>query len=73
MRRKPKYLHDCSDCVFLGHIDLHDLYYCPNHKVLRARYDHDELDCRSVSVADRSGPIFEKAYRLACAKGLIHP
>ena len=69
----PKYLHDCPDCIFLGHADLHDLYYCPKHQMLRARYDHDELDCLSTSLKGYRGPILEKAYQLARAKGLLRP
>lgn len=25
----PVFLHDCEDCVFLGHYEEHDLYFCP--------------------------------------------
>ena len=24
----PSFKHDCDKCLFLGHYDGHDLYYC---------------------------------------------
>ena len=29
----PVFAHDCSDCVFLGHYQEHDLYFCPKDSV----------------------------------------
>lgn len=26
---RPRYLHDCDTCVFLGHFEEYDLYFCP--------------------------------------------
>lgn len=37
---KPRYQHDCQVCVFLGHYDGSDLYFCPQHgiKTVIARF-----------------------------------
>ena len=35
---KPRFQHDCDNCVFLGHYEGHDLYYCPREPTVIARY-----------------------------------
>ena len=30
MKELPRYKHDCEDCIFLGHFEEYDLYYCPD-------------------------------------------
>jgi hypothetical protein len=67
----PKFIHDCLHCVFLGHLQKHDLYYCPREKVLTARFDHDDLDCRVEVAEATSDPIMGEAFRRAKARGLI--
>ena len=37
----PVYDHDCCACVFLGHIDGCDVYYCETSKVLVSRTSED--------------------------------
>lgn len=36
MNTKPKYIHDCKTCVFLGHVVINDrdgdIYVCENHE-----------------------------------------
>lgn len=43
----PQYVHDCSDCTFLGQLNLgvddYDLYFCPRPPYLYARYDHHNM------------------------------
>jgi len=41
---KPRYLHDCSNCSFLGAYENYDLYVCARHgkiDTLIARYGND--------------------------------
>lgn len=34
---RPAYKHDCDDCLFLGHWQGLDLYFCPNEPTVIAR------------------------------------
>jgi len=49
---KAKFIHDCDACVFLAHIDEHDLYVCPGDTLmgtsLIARYGDDGPDYKST-------------------------
>lgn len=38
---KPRFQHDCGACVFLGHYEEHDLYYCPGEPTVIARYSSE--------------------------------
>jgi len=47
---KPRYLHDCSRCKFLGAYNEYDLYFCPqtvNIPTVIARYGHDDPEYTS--------------------------
>lgn len=46
----PVYAHDCDDCVFLGHYEGHDLYFCPKEAdegTVIARWSGDGPDYAS--------------------------
>jgi hypothetical protein len=34
MADQPRYAHDCERCSFLGQMDEHDVYYCPQDGTL---------------------------------------
>jgi hypothetical protein len=40
---KPKYIHDCDKCVFLGHLLDRDIYFCKkgNSPTIILRYGND--------------------------------
>lgn len=44
---KPRYTHDCSACVFLGHRGNYDLYYCPNEPTIVCRFSSKGPDYNS--------------------------
>jgi len=50
---KPFYEHDCPMCVFLGHYENQDLYYCDNEPTLIARYGSDGDYVSGMEVAVR--------------------
>jgi len=55
---KPRYIHDCSKCVFLETYEDYDLYVCARHgkiDTLIARYGNDEDEYAS-------GLVFALAY-----------
>lgn len=68
----PKFMHDCSQCVFLGHFQKHDLYYCPDEKTLTARFDHDDTDCLIALAEATSAPILGEAFKRAKERGLLY-
>lgn len=37
----PKFQHDCTACIFLGHFEDHDLYYCDREPTVIARFGDD--------------------------------
>jgi len=49
---KPRFQHDCDKCIFLGHFNEHDVYFCPksNGGSLLARYGDDGPDYASSPV-----------------------
>lgn len=71
----PVFPHDCPACVFLGHVDKHDLYFCPRQvggPTIIARY--------GVAGSYRSGlvfaavdPLLGEAAARARARGLLPP
>lgn len=71
MKGNPKFLHDCTKCIFLGHFEKHDLYYCPDDKTLTARFDHDQMDCRTILAGATSDPILGEAFRRAKKRDLL--
>jgi len=68
----PKFLHDCSRCVFLGHFQKHDLYYCPKEKTLTGRFDHDDTDCVIALAEMTTDPILGEAFKRAQDRGLLY-
>ena len=63
---KPRYIHDCSKCVFLETYEDYDLYVCARHgkiDTLIARYGSNEnkyisglvfaisQECKALSIA----------------------
>lgn len=44
----PVFEHDCDECVFLGHYEKHDLYYCGKDiETVIARWSSDGPDYAS--------------------------
>lgn len=42
LNEKPRYSHDCLECVFLGQFHHYDLYYCPTKgPTIICRYGSD--------------------------------
>lgn len=76
---EPKFTHDCNECVFLGHEDNHDLYWCgesiPFNWTVIARYGDGGPDYTSGAVFAKEGeggiPLLFRAKQLAIEKGLI--
>lgn len=70
---KPKYQHDCDNCVFLGQHSEYDLYYCPQggHPTVIARYGNKGEEYTSgLSFAEKIEPL-KIAKKLSIEKGLI--
>ena len=76
---KPKYLHDCESCVFLGAFQNEtdvDLYWCRQNgsPTIIARFSDEGSDYESgilsglIDCADPTSSIGE-AYRLAVIRG----
>lgn len=68
----PKFMHDCDECVFLGHFEKHDLYYCPQDQTLTGRYDHDQTDYIIALAEATTDPILGEAFRRAQDRGLLY-
>jgi hypothetical protein len=45
---KPKFKHDCSNCVFIGRMEGHDIYRC--RKSVIARYGDEGWEYLSSDV-----------------------
>lgn len=74
MPDRPKFIHNCSKCIFLGHFDLHDLYVCTQGPGLRhvvARFDHDDLDYKSGLASACLDKHLNEAYKRARDAGLL--
>lgn len=41
--------HDCDACIFMGHFEDNDLWFCPGDKSLISRYGPDG-DYRSLTI-----------------------
>lgn len=74
---KPNFLHNCKECIFLGHFDKHDLYYCPSGAPtprLKARFDHDDVDMKwcvaSARRAEGDRHLLQ-AFQIALKSGLL--
>jgi len=71
---KPRYTHDCTRCVLLGHHEACDLYFCgkQHEPTLVARFSSEGQDYSSGTCFSYGaiGPLAE-ARSLAQAKGLM--
>lgn len=78
MKKEKRYIHDCSNCIFLGRFKKYDLYIClgsqrTGHKfddTVIARYGEDGdyysgMPFREVNFA------LKECFKRACDKGLI--
>lgn len=54
---KPRYIHDCDTCVFLGQYKEYDLYFCSNEPTIICRYSDDGPDYSSGLVFGVVGPV----------------
>ncbi len=76
---EPRFKHDCDTCIYLGQSQGHDLYFCPAHQDLVARFDNDGPDYLSIEVdlferwvGERPvDNVYHEVYRLAKVKGLL--
>jgi hypothetical protein len=73
---KPKYKHNCPDCVFLDHFEGADLYYCDTERAgapFLARLS--ETECLHAAQAGaHQHPALRRAIELAVEQGwLIDP
>jgi len=66
----PRYVHECSTCIFLGLYEEYDLYYCPQsgNPTVIARYSSDGPDYLSSMISCMK-PLAE-ARRLAKERNL---
>jgi hypothetical protein len=77
MSDRPLFMHDCAECVFLGHYDKHDLYFCAGSTLhgtvptVVARFDHDSLDYKSGMALAGSDKHLHEAYERAKVKRLL--
>ena len=79
---KPRFTHDCDECVFLGNYAGHDLYFCPRDDVdgytVIARWSSLGSDYTSGAVFGKTplqhgGRILRVAHLIASDFGLIGP
>ena len=72
---KPRFVHDCVSCAFLGYFNGHDLYFCPKQvggPTVIARYGTLGKYCSGMPFATPEGiPELYEAKKRAIAKGLI--
>ena len=54
----PKFTHDCTSCIFLGHYKEHDLYCCSNHNspTVIARFSSEGADYASGAIFAVTNP-----------------
>lgn len=76
----PKFKHDCTSCVYLGHFEDHDLYYCPNDPTVIARFGDEGPDYGSglpfaetplAELSEDQGPGSGRVHRLLRVAWLI--
>jgi hypothetical protein len=70
---KPIFLHDCEQCVSLGHHNQHDLYYCDQLSVptVLARYGNEGYEYLSGLPNAEFYPVLAEAKRRATERGLL--
>jgi hypothetical protein len=47
-RKRPRYKHDCDNCIYVGRIDEYDIYYCSHSTSVVARYSDEGPDYTSL-------------------------
>ena len=62
---KPKFDHDCTKCVFLGHWEDADLYACPSQNTVIARFSSDAADYKAGLVFTATDPHLAIAFARA--------
>lgn len=80
----PIFAHDCNACIFLGHYESHDLYYCPDetppHGTVIARWSGKGPDYASGiefgkrmigELSNESVKMLRVAYLLAADLGYV--
>jgi len=78
----PRYVHDCTKCVFIGVIamsdkDMRDAYVCAGREqtsVLRYGSDGPDYTSQPLYMADllASGIVFPDGQKAICAESLVH-
>ena len=66
---RPRYEHDCDDCVFLGQYEIYDLYFCPGEPTVIARTGPEGEYQSGMMFVGVSEPLTE-AYDRAVKRGL---
>lgn len=70
---QPRYAHDCAACVWLGQMDVYDLYFCLQGGGLPtviARYGHEGAYKSGMALADVDMALHEARSR-ARLRGLL--
>lgn len=73
-QQRPKFEHDCERCVFLGHFDENDLYFCGQDGVgptVLARYDSDGPAYTSGLFQAGNNPHITEGTRRAIGRKLL--
>ncbi len=72
---KPRFAHDCENCVFLGSHGQHDLYFCRGgvHPTVIARFGNDGPDYMSGLAVAHLIPELAEAERRARLENLLPP
>lgn len=70
---EPRFEHDCDKCIFLGHYNEHDLYFCPQggSPTVIARWSSDGPDYISGLALVKSSEVLQMAQRRAMEIGLF--
>lgn len=69
---KPRFVHSCPHCTFLGQFGLFDLYVCMKEiPMVLARFDHDDRDCKSSLATESDDPELAEAVQRAKDRGLL--
>lgn len=72
MADKPKFLHDCDNCTFLGSFNGHDLYHCMQDghmPTVIARFGSEGHKYKSGLVFATTDPELGEARRRAADAG----
>lgn len=75
VEERPRYVHDCSKCTFLGCYDEADLYFCKAQctgETVLARFSDEGSNYQSgLCFAYGVNPLLTRARRLAVQRGLL--